>query len=76
MIACHSATGKSGRETRRESTALTTVGIDAIRGDRSYSFGINLFENDHFLRSLVDNVCIEDFERECDFCVDRFPTNE
>ena len=64
------------RETRRESTALAAVGIDAIRGDQSYSFGINLNENDHFLASRADNVCIEDFERECDFCVDRFPTTE
>ena len=64
-------------EGRLESTALVTVGIDAIRGDQSYSFGINLFENDRFLRSRVDNVCIRDFERdECDYCVDQFSTNE
>ena len=64
-------------EGRLESTALVTVGIDVIRGDESYSFGINLFENDHFLQSRVDNVCIRDFERdECDYCVDQFSTTE
>ena len=61
-------------ESRRESTALATAGVDAIRGDRSYSFDLNLFENDRFLGSRADNVCIEDFERdECDYCVDQSP---